>query len=138
MSPSTIKEHLERLSAAGLIAQEEGDTKWKYYRLTDKGKSIIKPYETRVWIMLAVSLMFLGASVYSLVGVVPQPDFVPMVSAPETSLLKAADYGGAREIPAAEPPALPAQDKTKLYAYLSLTLFFAIASGVMAARAMRI
>ncbi len=59
MSPSTIKEHLDRLVAAGLIEQMESETKWKYYRLTPKGEGILSPYETKVWILLATSVFTL-------------------------------------------------------------------------------
>ena len=76
MSPSTIKEHLDKLVSAGLIKRQERDTKWKYYVLTDKGKQIIKPQETKVWILLATSLLLLTASVYNLLEVIPQPILV--------------------------------------------------------------
>jgi DNA-binding transcriptional ArsR family regulator len=68
MSPSTIKEHLDRLLDAGLIVADNRGMKWKYYRLTSKGENIVTPVETRVWILLATStIMFLaggGVSVF--------------------------------------------------------------------------
>ena len=61
MSPSTIKEHLDKLVSVGLIEQIEKDTKWKYYRLTSKGKAIVSPYETKIWILLGISIIgFIG------------------------------------------------------------------------------
>jgi len=68
MSPSTIKEHIDRLAAAGLIELIPGDTKWKYYKLTRKGKNVLNPYETKVWFVLAVSLLSLVGVVYNLFG----------------------------------------------------------------------
>jgi DNA-binding transcriptional ArsR family regulator len=66
MSPSTVKEHLDRLSAAGLIEPIPGETKWKYYRLTRKGRNILNPYETKVWFVLAVTAVALLGVVYNL------------------------------------------------------------------------
>lgn len=64
MSPSTIKEHLDKLLAAGLIKQIDKGTKWKYYRLTFKGSRIVNPHETPVLIILATSAMALLAVTY--------------------------------------------------------------------------
>lgn len=66
MAPSTIKEHLDRLVSAGLIKQVDKGMKWKYYRLTSKGGRILNPYEKKVWIVLATTLVALTASVYTL------------------------------------------------------------------------
>lgn len=66
MAPSTIKEHLDTLVAAGLIRQVDKGMKWKYYKLTMKGKQIVNPYEKKVWIILASSIAMLGASMYLL------------------------------------------------------------------------
>ena len=66
MAPSTIKEHLDRLVSAGLIKQVDKGMKWKYYRLTSKGRQILNPYEKKVWIVLATTLIALTASVYAL------------------------------------------------------------------------
>jgi DNA-binding transcriptional ArsR family regulator len=66
MAPSTIKEHLDTLVSAGLIQQMDKGMKWKYYRLTSKGKEIINPYEKKVLILLATSLLAAMASMYVL------------------------------------------------------------------------
>jgi len=66
MSPSTVKEHLERLVEVGLIEQEDRGMKWKYYRLTNKGRNIISPYEMKVWILLGTTLLILAGSLLSL------------------------------------------------------------------------
>ena len=66
MAPSTISEHLDKLVSAGLIRQVDRGMKWKYYRLTPKGKGILNPYEKRVWIILTVSTLALFVAVYHL------------------------------------------------------------------------
>ena len=66
MSPSTVKEHLDRLTAAGLIELIPGDTKLKYYKLTWKGRNILNPYETKVWFVLGISALALVGVVYNL------------------------------------------------------------------------
>ena len=45
---STVKEHLDILSKAGLIKKEDTERKWKYYSLTFKGKMLIEPKEIKV------------------------------------------------------------------------------------------
>ena len=67
MAPSTIKEHLDKLLEVDLIQQVERGKKWKYYRLTDKGKKILNPYEKRVMIVLAATMLFLFGVVYRLI-----------------------------------------------------------------------
>jgi DNA-binding transcriptional ArsR family regulator len=66
MAPSTIKEHLDTLVAAGLIKQVDKGMKWKYYKLTSKGKELLNPYEKKVWIVLATSLLALAVSAYAI------------------------------------------------------------------------
>ena len=96
MAPSTIKEHLDTLVSAGLIKQEDKGMKWKYYKLTLKGRAIINPYEKKVWIVLATSFLALGVTAYSLfsrlrglAGISPTDTFQAsrnMVPAPEAML----------------------------------------------------
>jgi DNA-binding transcriptional ArsR family regulator len=59
MSPSTIKEHMDNLSGAGLVVQIDDGHKWKYYELTRKGREILHPEGTRVYIILGLSLFAL-------------------------------------------------------------------------------
>ena len=68
MAPSTIKEHLDTLVSAGLIKQEDKGMKWKYYKLTFKGRELINPYEKKVWVILATSLVALGVTAYTLLS----------------------------------------------------------------------
>ncbi len=66
MSPSTIKEHLDSLSNAGLVVQKDEGHKWKYYELTSKGKNIVTPSETKVLVVLAVSVVGVFVTVFDL------------------------------------------------------------------------
>jgi DNA-binding transcriptional ArsR family regulator len=68
MAPSTIKEHLDTLVAAGLIKQVDKGMKWKYYKLTSKGKELLNPYEKKVWIVLATSILALGVTAYAILS----------------------------------------------------------------------
>lgn len=63
MSPSTIKEHMDNLASAGLVVQIDDGHKWKYYELTSKGREIVNPTGTRVFVILGLSLfaMFVTA-----------------------------------------------------------------------------
>lgn len=67
MSPSTVKEHMDNLARAGLVVQIDDGHKWKYYELTRKGENILHPSETRVWIILSVSVLGFIASAWSAV-----------------------------------------------------------------------
>lgn len=57
MAPSTIKEHLDDLSRAGLIMQKDEGRKWKYYELTRTGKQITSPTEKRIYFLLGISVI---------------------------------------------------------------------------------
>ncbi|MBU0762053.1 MAG: winged helix-turn-helix domain-containing protein [Candidatus Altiarchaeota archaeon] len=80
MSPSTIKEHLDRLVDAGLIEADERGMKWKYYRLTRKGENIVTPVETKVWILLGTSLLLIFASGFTVVKKIAVFASAPMYS----------------------------------------------------------
>ncbi|MEM4756061.1 MAG: winged helix-turn-helix domain-containing protein [Candidatus Woesearchaeota archaeon] len=62
----TIKDHLAELEAAGLIKKEETERKWKYYKITFKGRRIVSPYETKVVFSLFASLGLAIVSIYAL------------------------------------------------------------------------
>lgn len=62
MSPSTIKGHMEKLAGADLVVQKDDGHKWKYYELTRKGKDVLNPGETKIWIVLALSLVAITAT----------------------------------------------------------------------------
>jgi len=54
---STIKEHLNILSKAGLIKKEDTKRKWKYYSLTFKGRRLIEPREIKVLFAFITTLI---------------------------------------------------------------------------------
>jgi len=66
LAPSTVKEHIDKLVSAGLLKQIDKSMKWKYYRLTRKGRQILNPYEKRVMIILSIGILVMFVSVYSL------------------------------------------------------------------------
>jgi DNA-binding transcriptional ArsR family regulator len=78
MAPSTISEHLDKLVSAGLIQQIDKGMKWKYYRLTSKGKKILNPHEKKVWIVLSVSVLAMFAVVYRFLSMLEQFAISPM------------------------------------------------------------
>ena len=58
LKPSTVKEHLDTLESVALIEKEKTTRKWKYYYLTRKGYSIVKPAGKNFTLMLFSSLLF--------------------------------------------------------------------------------
>lgn len=67
LSSPTIKEHLDVLSKAGLVRKEVSFRKWKYYSLTFKGKGILRPNETKLFLTLLITIVF-GIGVFVLLG----------------------------------------------------------------------
>ncbi len=68
ISAPSVSEHVRSLSQAGLITTIDEGRKWKYFELTQKGSAIVKPSNTRVWFLLAISLLALtvaGSGLYS-------------------------------------------------------------------------
>ena len=57
MSPSTVKEHMENLTKAGLVVMIDDGHKWKYYELTNKGRNVLHPEDSRIWILLSISIL---------------------------------------------------------------------------------
>jgi DNA-binding transcriptional ArsR family regulator len=66
MSPSTVKEHMDSLSKAGLVVMIDDGHKWKYYELTRKGESVLHPVGTRIWILLSVSIVGMIAAAWDM------------------------------------------------------------------------
>jgi len=66
LKPPSVKEHVQRLAQAGLVKRIESQHKWKYYELTEKGSALVQPSETRIWFMLAISLIAVAASFTSI------------------------------------------------------------------------
>ena len=65
-SDSTIVEHLEVLSKAGLVKKiEQPGKKWVFYTLTDRGQGIISSKSRHLVIILATSILAVAGSVAS-------------------------------------------------------------------------
>lgn len=67
LSGPTIKEHLEVLGNAGLVRKEDSLRKWKYYSLTFKGRGLLRPNETKLFLTLLITIVF-GLGVFILLG----------------------------------------------------------------------
>ncbi len=68
LSNSTIKEHLDNLEDVFLVKQIDEGYKWKYYELTKKGKNIICPHETKIWISLIMAILALTIATNNLIS----------------------------------------------------------------------
>jgi DNA-binding transcriptional ArsR family regulator len=66
-SNSTIKEHLDVLVNSGLIKQKNEGRKWKYYKLTIKGRGFISPNEIKVLFAFVISLVTCISSISFLI-----------------------------------------------------------------------
>jgi len=62
LGKATIHEHLNKLSDAGLVQRDDDDRLWVYYELTPKGKRILSPDRTRMYLAI-VSFVAAGAIV---------------------------------------------------------------------------
>lgn len=63
---TTAKEHMEVLQDAGFIVKEEDGHKWKYYALTNDGKSIVTPYPKEFKLALFLLLLLAGTGLLGL------------------------------------------------------------------------
>lgn len=73
MSVSTIKEHLDNLVGVELISQIDDGHKWKYYELTRKGKNILNPGETKIWVLLSASVIAATGITFDMISRFAQP-----------------------------------------------------------------
>lgn len=74
LAPSTVSEHLERMVDADLIRRRDEGHKWIYYELTEKGKQIVSPERTGVFVFaLSVSLFVavIGVAILYSMGQTP-------------------------------------------------------------------
>lgn len=97
MSVSGLKEHFDVLLDAGLVVKVDDGHKWKYYELTDKGRSIVTPNHkgARILLLLSVSFIAFVVSLHALL--VPAISEDTMLAA-ETSL----QNGGSLPLPTPE------------------------------------
>lgn len=135
MSPSTIKEHLDKLLSAGLIRQIDKGMKWKYYRLTFKGGRVVNPHETQVWIILATSAISLFAVTYKFMQDMEKLIIKPTQVASETArgYEKAISIKATPEITQIPIPA-PQIPYADIILILILTLVLGICGGYLIKR----
>ncbi len=90
----SIKEHLDTLESAGFVEKLDDGHKWKYYRLTKKGKTLFSPNEFRIMILLGISSLASLLSTFVLFVKSPEPEAVAISSfskaAPESDLMLSA------------------------------------------------
>ncbi|MBI4014831.1 MAG: winged helix-turn-helix transcriptional regulator [Candidatus Aenigmarchaeota archaeon] len=84
---TTMAEHVATLEKSGLVYKKESSNKWKYYALTAKGESIVKP--ERMWAIALSSLVGIIAGGFLLSGIYPR--YAPSVPITE----KAGEAAGA-------------------------------------------
>lgn len=86
LAHTSVLSHMKVLERAKLVVKEETSRKWKYYRITDSGKKIIKPENIEVLVMLAVSgLGFLSFGITYFVKLFGTSSAAPAISAFEDS-----------------------------------------------------
>ena len=68
LAPSTISEHLEKMLGAGLITKKKDHHKWIYYELTEKGKTIISPQKTSIFVFALSMTLFAAVFAYMILS----------------------------------------------------------------------
>ncbi|MFB6217288.1 MAG: winged helix-turn-helix domain-containing protein [Candidatus Aenigmatarchaeota archaeon] len=67
VSKSTVHEHLSKLSEADLVEKVDGDNKWVYYELTEKGQEILNPKDKTKLVLFVVGILSAGiGTIYEL------------------------------------------------------------------------
>lgn len=76
LAVSTVSEHLDKMKKASLIKRKEDHRKWVYYQLTEKGRNIISPKSTSVFVFalsISIFLIVIGMYWFDIGGVVSRP-----------------------------------------------------------------
>jgi DNA-binding transcriptional ArsR family regulator len=106
LTPSTIVEHLQVLERSGLIKKIETGHKWRYYELTEKGRSLVKPrFPMQFVVMLSLGVMMVFGSLASML----------VNSAPA---LQASEYAGAPVIEKCATASAPLMETAPKAAFL--------------------
>jgi DNA-binding transcriptional ArsR family regulator len=83
--PSTVAEHLKILSRAGMVEAISTGHKWKYYKLTTKGKNLVRPKApVQFVIILTIGLIMIIAGFDNVTAVVDFEYSYPIVSVTKT------------------------------------------------------
>jgi DNA-binding transcriptional ArsR family regulator len=133
MSPSTVKEHMDNLSKAGLVVQIDDGHKWKYYELTRKGENILNPVDTRIWIILSLSIVAMLVAAGDMLRNSIQTAYS---AAPQAwDMLRAPAAGGAPVLESAEKAAdaaLQAAAPSVPYLHIAALVIFGVLAAVCA------
>jgi DNA-binding transcriptional ArsR family regulator len=91
LAASTISEHLDKMLNAELIRREEQGKKWIYYALTDKGKGIVEPKQSSVFVFsLGISLILIFAGIFTA--------WQPMNAVDDSMMAKGMNYAAGQEM----------------------------------------
>ena len=123
MSPSTVKEHMDSLKKAGLVVLKDDGHKWKYYELTRKGRGVLHPEYTRIWIILSLSGLAILVTAYDMIT-----GFAGQVVSP---LMKSGGEEVLTEMttPAAAPATLAQLPYIHIIGLVAFSMVFAAALG---------
>ena len=134
MSPSTIKEHMDNLSRAGLVVQIDDGHKWKYYELTKKGKEIVNPTGSRIFIVLGLSLFAILVTSFDMFRMysIQVANYAAMDEAP--AVMKNFSEGAADAVAGAPLAVVPILPTAHILGIVVFTVIFGIALGYILAR----
>jgi len=59
LATSTVYEHLQKMADTGLIERKEDGHKWVYYSLTEKGRAIVAPSRTPIFVLALTVAAFM-------------------------------------------------------------------------------
>ncbi|MFH0986785.1 MAG: winged helix-turn-helix domain-containing protein [Candidatus Micrarchaeota archaeon] len=88
MSAPTVSEHLYKMHGAGLVAKIDDGHKWQYYELTEKGRTIVSPRGTAVFVFALTA-----ATILMFAGLLGMTSLTSIGAAPGANELVKATYG---------------------------------------------
>ena len=125
MSPSSVKEHMESLTGAGLTVMIDDGHKWKYYELTRKGRNVLNPSDTKIWILLSVSVLGILVASLDLLKNAIQPAYMAI---PEPLDMVRAPVSGGAETLAENAPAAASAIHIPYLHIAAIALFSCVAA----------
>lgn len=84
LQKATVHEHLKKLVDSELVQREEDDRLWVYYQLTPRGKRILNPSRSRIYLVVGLGVLaaIVGAIVLA-IFLMQSPTSAPAGAAPE-------------------------------------------------------
>ncbi|MFH0835273.1 MAG: winged helix-turn-helix domain-containing protein [Candidatus Micrarchaeota archaeon] len=103
ITAQATSEHLRKMEKAGMVVPEKR-SKWVYFALTEKGRAVLEPGTTKLFVLLAISLVAVGwgaMRVFAQKAVSPENVPAPVINGAQeagralaaTAAEKAADFG---------------------------------------------